>query len=102
MALEVGSAVPSLDKLLQHDWGLDKTVKDKLWSLEAKLSSMHDFLDDVSSMPPGQLEWSVMLMAREVRELYRAIETRLHSFIARIDSTKDTFLPVMRKRKIKK
>ncbi|VAH54958.1 unnamed protein product [Triticum turgidum subsp. durum] len=105
MAFEVDSAVlvpavPSLDKLLKHDWGLDKTVKDELWNLEAELSSMHDFLDDVSSMHPGQLESSVMLRARQVRELSRAIETRLHSFMTRIELIKDTFLPAVSTRKI--
>ncbi|KAF7018921.1 hypothetical protein CFC21_032153 [Triticum aestivum] len=94
MALEVSSAVPSLDKLLKGDWGMDKTVKGELWNLQAELSSMHDFLDDVSSMPPSQLESSVMLRVPQVRELSCAIETRLHSFM------EDTFLPGASKRKI--
>lgn len=75
-------------------------MKDRQWNLEGELYSMHDFLDDVSGMPPYQLESQVKLRAREVRELSHDIETRLHPFVARIESTKDAKLPAMSKWKI--
>jgi len=103
MALEVGSvvfrtAVPSLVKLLKYEWGLDKTVKQGLTSLEAELRGMQAFLEDVSGMPPDQLSRQVKLLADEVRELCYSMEKHLHSFIARIESTKGGPLSAVSKR----
>jgi ATPase subunit of ABC transporter with duplicated ATPase domains len=93
MALEV-AGVPSLDKLLKYEWGLDKTMKRGLWNLKGELTSMHAFLGVVSGVPP------VKLRAREITELSYAIEARLHSFVARIESTKGALVPAVSKRKI--
>lgn len=92
--------VPSLGKFLKYEWGLDKTVKKGLRSLEDELMSMHAFLGDVSGMLPDHLESHVKVRACQVRELSHAIETRLHSFMARIQSTKGTLLSVISKQKI--
>ncbi|KAM3391677.1 hypothetical protein ACQJBY_013022 [Aegilops geniculata] len=98
MALEIGAAVlraavPSLGKLLKYEWGLDKTVKDGLKNLQDELMSMDAFLGDVSGMLPDlELGEQMKLQVRQARELSHAIETRLHSFMARIESTKGSLL----------
>ncbi|XP_037480889.1 putative inactive disease susceptibility protein LOV1 [Triticum dicoccoides] len=93
MALEIGAAVlraavPSLGKLLMYEWGLDKAVKNGLRNLEGELMSMHAFLGDVSGIPPDHLESQEKIRAGQVRKLSHAIETRLHSFMACMESIK--------------
>ncbi|KAF7005110.1 hypothetical protein CFC21_020257 [Triticum aestivum] len=108
MASEAGSAVlgavvRSLGKLLKYELGLAKTVKNGITSLQRELRCMDAFLGDGSGMPPHQLESQLQLSAREeVRELSHTIETRLHSFRVRIESTEGSRFDVMRKvRKLK-
>ncbi|XBI60640.1 hypothetical protein VPH35_041549 [Triticum aestivum] len=87
----------SLVKLVVNKWCVEKTMKDELTNLYDELMNMDAFLEDVSSVPPDQLESQVKLRAREVRELSHAIGTHLHSFMARIESTKGALLPSVSK-----
>ena len=98
MASEVGSpvlatTVPSLGNLLGEDWGVDKTVKDRLCKLQVQLMSMHTSIGDASGLQPD-----LQLQADEVRELLRAIETRLHPFVLRMELTKGTLLATISKK----
>ncbi|XP_073363677.1 disease resistance protein Pik-2-like [Aegilops tauschii subsp. strangulata] len=84
-----GAVVPSLGKLLKYELYLEKTVKGGFTSLQAELKGMKIFLEDVSSLAPDlELDRHMKLLADEVRELSRDIDTSLHSFMARIDSSK--------------
>ena len=44
-------------------------------------------------MPPDPHDPQLKLRDRQLKELLQAVETRLHSFMARIQSTKDAILP---------
>ncbi|CAM0901545.1 unnamed protein product [Alopecurus aequalis] len=93
-AATFGLAVNSIVKLLKYEWLLDKKVKDGLESLQAELKSMHIFLGDVTSLAPDlQLSPKVKLQADEVSDLSHSIGMRLHSFVVRIDSSKDAQMP---------
>lgn len=97
VSTSLSGIMSSLVKLVVNEWCMEKTMKDELTNLYDELMNMDAFLEDVSSVPPDQLESQVKLRAREVRELSHAIETHLHSFMARIESTKGALLPSVSK-----
>ncbi|EMS68138.1 Formin-like protein 6 [Triticum urartu] len=89
----LATAVPSLGNLLSEEWGVDMTVKDMLCKLQIQLMSLHTFLGDASGLRPD-----LQLQADEVRELLHAMETRLHSFVMRMELTKGTLLATISKK----
>ncbi|EMS49056.1 Disease susceptibility protein LOV1 [Triticum urartu] len=97
VSTSLSGIMSSLVKLVVNEWCVEKTMKDELTNLYDELMNMDAFLEDVSSVPPDQLESQVKLRAREVRELSHAIGTHLHSFMARIESTKGALLPSVSK-----
>uniref|UniRef100_A0ACD6ANE1 Uncharacterized protein n=1 Tax=Avena sativa TaxID=4498 RepID=A0ACD6ANE1_AVESA len=92
--LAVKTALGSLVKLIQYERFLDKTVKNGLKRLETELKMMQASIENVLSVPQDQINLVDKFWASEVKELSREIETRLQSFMSRIESTKGTFLSV--------
>ncbi|CAM0901537.1 unnamed protein product [Alopecurus aequalis] len=93
-AATFGLSVPSIVKLLNYEWLLDEKVKDGLASLQADLKSMHTFLGEVTSLAPDlQLSPQVKLQADEVSDMSHSIGTCLHSFLVRIESSKEAHIP---------
>jgi disease resistance protein RPM1 len=83
----LGTLLPKLGQLLQGEYNLQKGVKKDIEFVKRELESMHAALRDVGEVPQEQLNNTVKIWARDVRELSYDMEDILDTFLVRVQGS---------------
>jgi disease resistance protein RPM1 len=82
----LGSLVPKLATLLTDEYKLQKGVRGEIRFLQAEMESMQAALNQVSKLPPQQIDDLRRIWVRDLKELSYDIEDSVDSFMLRVDA----------------
>ena len=83
----LGTLLPKLGQLLQDEYNLQKGVKKDIEFVTRELDSMRAALSDVGEVPQEQLNNTVKMWARDVRELSYDMEDIVDTFLVRVQGS---------------
>lgn len=83
----LGTLLPKLGQLLLDEYSLHKGVKKDIEFVTRELESMHAALLDVGEVPKEQLNNTVKIWARDVRELSYDMEDIVDTFLVRVQGS---------------
>ena len=83
----LGTLLPKLGQLLQDEYNLQKGVKKDIEFVTRELDSMRAALSDVGEVTQEQLNNTVKMWARDVRELSYDMEDIVDTFLVRVQGS---------------
>ncbi|CAD6233388.1 unnamed protein product [Miscanthus lutarioriparius] len=83
----LGTLLPKLGQLLQDEYNLQNGVKKNIEFVMRELDSMRAALRDVGEVPQEQLNNTVKIWARDVRELSYDMEDIVDTFLVRVQGS---------------
>ncbi|CAL4984771.1 unnamed protein product [Urochloa decumbens] len=89
-AAALGSLLPKLGTLLSDEYRLQKGVRGEIRFLQAEMESMQAAIEEVSNLPPDQIDGVSKIWARDLKELVYDIEDSVDSFMVRVDAPAHT------------